>query len=96
MLSMIWDYNNDVLFVKEPVFDVNDISKRILLSNIARIFDPVGFLNPITIQGRLLVQEAMECNYNWDAKLPSVFAEKWMDIVKQLKEALVVPIPRWI
>ena len=96
VLGMIWDYSKDVLFVKEPVFEVENISKRILLSNIARIFDPVGFLNPITIQGRLLVQEAMECNYNWDAKLPTVFTDKWMDIVKQLKEALVVPIPRWI
>ena len=27
VLGMIWDYNNDVLFVKEPVFDVNDFSK---------------------------------------------------------------------
>ena len=74
----------------------NGLTKRILLSNIARIFDPIGFLNPITIHGRLLVQEAMDCSYIWDAKLPSEFEVRWMDIVDLLKEALVIPIPCWI
>ena len=96
LLGMIWDYNNDQLFVKQPEFDTKGLTKRILLSNIARIFDPIGFLNPITIHGRLLVQEAMECSYVWDAKLPSEFEVKWTEIIKLLKEALIIPIPRWI
>ena len=63
LLGMIWDFDNDELFVKQPEFDTKDITKRILLSNIARIYDPMGFLNPVTIHGRLLVQEAMDCSY---------------------------------
>ena len=96
LLGMLWDYNNDQLFVKQPEFDTETVTKRILLSNIARVFDPIGFLNPIAIQGRLLVQEAMECSYVWDAKLPIEFEIKWREIVDLFREALVVPIPRWI
>ena len=96
LLGMLWDYHNDQLFVKQPDFDTEILTKRILLSNIARIFDPIGFLNPITIHGRLLVQEAMECSYVWDAKLPLEFEIKWKEIVELFKEALVIPIPRWI
>ena len=82
--------------MKHPEFDIEGLTKRILLSNIARIFDPMGFLNPITIHGRLLVQEAMECSYVWDAKLPLEFEVKWKEIIELFKEALVIPIPRWI
>ena len=93
VLGMIRDYNNEVLVVEEPVVEVKDISKRTLLPNIPRIFDPVGIVNLITIQGKLLVQEVMEFNYNWDAKLPSAFEDKWIDLVNQLKETLVMPVP---
>ena len=96
ILGMIWEFNSDVLIVKEPLFDMDDITKRTLLSNIARIYDPIGFLSPVVIQGRLLVQEAMECDFNWDNKLPSEFADRWTTIVELLKEALAIPIPRWI
>ena len=66
------------------------------MSNIARIFDPIGFLGPATIQGRLLVQETLESNFSWDDALPTYILEKWSDIVDQIKNALLIPIPRWV
>ena len=38
----------------------------------------------------------MEAKFNWDAKLPVDFTDRWLEIVDLLKEALVIPIPRWI
>ena len=96
LLGMIWDYEGDVLYIKEPTFETTNITKRSLLSNIARIFDPIGFLGPLLIQGRMLVQETLESNFSWDDELPTYILEKWSVISEQIKQALVIPIPRWV
>ena len=96
LLGMIWDFKDDVIYIKEPVFETTNITKRSLLSNIARIFDPIGFLGPLTILGRMLVQETLESNFSWDDSLPSEFLDKWRDIVDRIKKALLIPIPRWV
>ena len=96
LLGMIWMFDKDELYIKEPVFETLNITKRSLLSNIARIFDPVGFLGPLTIQGRVLVQETLESKFSWDDALPSEFLVKWEAIVIQFRNAFLIPIPRWI
>merc|ERR1712082_228166 len=96
LLGMIWVFDKDELFIKEPVFETSDITKRSLLSNIARIFDPIGFLGPLLIQGRMLVQETLESNFSWDDELPTYILEKWDVIIEHIKSAILIPIPRWV
>ena len=45
LLGLVWDYGNDEVYINEPVFETTNITERSLLSNIARIFDPIGFLS---------------------------------------------------
>ena len=96
VLGMLWDYEKDVLFVKVPEFETTKVTKRSLLSDIAKIYDILGFLGPLVVLGRLLVQEAWENGWNWDAVLPGDFVERWCKIVIRIQTALAVPIPRWI
>ena len=95
-LGLFWDYSSDNWYVNQPEFQLEAVSKRSLLSDIARLYDPMGFLGPITIQGRILVQEAWDSDFSWDAALSSDMVEKWRFIVAQLKAALQIPIPRWV
>ncbi|CAL4114269.1 unnamed protein product, partial [Meganyctiphanes norvegica] len=96
VLGMFWDYEQDIMFINEPQFEVEHVTKRTLLSDIAKIFDPMGFLSPLTILGRMLVQEAWESHLNWDTKLPADMITRWASLVIQLKAAINVPIPRWV
>ena len=96
VLGMIWDYVNDVMYIKEPNFELDKVTKRSLLSDIAKIYDPMGYLGPIIIRGRILVQEAWESHLNWDTILPTDITERWCKVVTQLKAALRIPIPRWV
>lgn len=45
---MLWDYTQDLFYVKEPTFTLQKITKRTVLSDIARVFDPLNFLGPLT------------------------------------------------
>ena len=81
-----------IKYILKNVFETKNITKRSLLSNIARVFDPIGFLGPLLIQGRMLVQETLESNFSWDDALPTYILEKWSIIIEQIKEALLIPI----
>ena len=96
VLGMKWDFESDVWFIVGPKFEVIHVTKRSILSDIARIFDPCGFLGPIVILGRLLVQLAWESDLSWDDELPRDMVEQWLAVVKALQDAFTIPIPRWI
>ena len=44
---MVWDYESDVMHIKEPALVTTYITNCSLLSNIARIFDPGGKINDL-------------------------------------------------
>ena len=96
VLGMNWDYEHDIWYVKGIDFELFVITKRSVLSDIARIYDPCGFLSPITVRARLLVQVAWESDLSWDELLPLDMQKEWREIVSMLLDALTVPIPRWV
>ena len=95
LLGMIWDYVNDEIYIRAPAFENTNLTKRSLLSNIAKVFDPIGFFGPLLIQGRMLVQETLEGGFSWDDKLPTDIIEKWRLIADKIKQTFLIPIPRW-
>lgn len=57
-LGLNWKAKNDLFFftITTPEFSTR-ITKRIILSAIAKIFDPLGFLGPVIVWAKLLMQE---------------------------------------
>ena len=48
-------------------FHTDEVTKCSLLSDIAIFYDPLGWLNILTIQAKLLVQQAMDSNFNLES-----------------------------
>ena len=61
------------------------LTRRILLANVARIFDPVGFLAPIILLSKLLMRESW-CggDVGWDDALPEDLTNRWISFLKSL------------
>lgn len=59
VLGIVWDYATDefAFHVQERV-QPDVITRRILTSEAARIYDPQGYVTPIVIRARMFVQEA--------------------------------------
>ena len=95
-LGLFWDFSKDTWTINKPTFTVETASKRSLLSDLARIFDPLGFLAILTIRGKVILQEAWDGVFTWDGKLPPELQAPWTDIVSRIKLALDVPVPRWL
>ena len=67
-------------------------TKRVVLSMLARIYDPVGFLTPFTVVVKCLFQELWGLQLEWDDELPPEYAEKfnkWLSGCKVLKNMKV-------
>ena len=57
-LGIRWNATPDDFTFEVKTFDQTQITKRSLLSWLARIFDPLGMLSPYTVIGKILVQKA--------------------------------------
>ncbi|GFX94049.1 integrase catalytic domain-containing protein [Trichonephila clavipes] len=61
-------------------------TKRQLLSTIAKIYDPLGFLSPTKIQLKILMQDIMKEIISWDDPIRLHF--RIMDAIQESNEAL--------
>ncbi|XP_046576736.1 uncharacterized protein LOC124284679 [Haliotis rubra] len=70
-LGLAWDLNRDVFrfLIQEDQLD-KPYTRRGLLSVINSLFDPLGFLAPFTVKGKILLRELARKGTDWDEILP--------------------------
>lgn len=97
ILGMMYDSSEDVFMFQSSDF-TSEVSKRSVLSFIARIFDPLNYLAPVTFQCRYILQQAyaLSPKVNWDEKLPSKLRKEWLDFSRDLNRINEVKLPRYI
>ena len=76
LLGLGWDKAADTLSVTIPS-EGAVTTKRGILAKIARIYDPLGIVSPVTLQGKFLYREACELKQSWDDPLPRTLASNW-------------------
>ena len=69
-------------------------TKRNLLKVAASLFDPVGFISPVAVQLKILLQEACLLNLEWDMSLPESLTNVYLAFLKDLENALSITLPR--
>ncbi|XP_078051918.1 uncharacterized protein LOC144478073, partial [Augochlora pura] len=60
------------------------ITKRGMLSQIAKLFDPLGLLGPVIILAKILMQELWKSKLDWDESVPQSIHTAWTNYVQQL------------
>ena len=60
------------------------------------MYDPLGLFCPVTLQGKLFLQELWNKKLSWDDKLSSKDKEKWNKIKEDLKKLPRCRFPRFI
>ena len=94
-LGVTWQAADDVFrFVSKPPTHPLVFTKRAFLKKLATLFDPIGFVAPFVVLGRIIFQEMWSVGADWDDQLPkSICAKvsKWYDQLEQLDG---IKIPR--
>ena len=71
-------------------------TKRAVLSDIARLFDPAGWLAPIVISAKIIMQQIWQDNTAWDECIKPLTLIKWHNFLKYYDNINKIRIPRWI
>lgn len=69
-------------------------TKRTLLSELARIYDPIGFLSPLTFFAKRLIQHLWNLKLDWDDSPPQSIIDTWCKYVAELPQLKSISIAR--
>ncbi|XP_031331474.1 uncharacterized protein LOC116162080 [Photinus pyralis] len=72
VLGLEWNPTSDFLSFSFTIMS-RACTKRNILSTIARCYDPLGFLEPVTLLLKLLVKECWTLQLDWDTPCPPKF-----------------------
>lgn len=93
-LSVIWDTRLDCFVYKVVKRDIAD-TRRKILSLIASLFDPIGFLAPFLVRAKLLLRQVWQFGIGWDETPPSEFLLEWSKWQKELNSLSEFLVPRF-
>ncbi|KAI4474055.1 hypothetical protein M0802_015814 [Mischocyttarus mexicanus] len=96
ILGLNWSPQDDSFnFSSVTPTHFSKISKRQILSEVATIFDPLGFSSPVVIKAKMLLQKLWLLKVGWDDSLPSHVISEWRTIREDLVSLAKLSIPRW-
>ncbi|XP_058801527.1 uncharacterized protein LOC131670157 [Phymastichus coffea] len=72
------------------------LTKRKVLAELSSIFDPTGWLAPITLVAKMIVQDLWRAKLSWDEILPQAWQDKWSAFRSTILAATEIDIHRWI
>ena len=60
------------------------LTKRMILSQIARIYDPVGFTAAFLVKAKIGLQQLWQKRLDWDQELPEEIYQDWVQLFEQM------------
>ena len=95
-LGIRWEVNSDTFYFVFDEYVNNVLTRRIILSIVSSVYDPLGMISPLIIYGRILFQESNRLKLNWDEPLPESLIQKWDDWIESLQNISNMSIPRCV
>ncbi|XP_071581131.1 uncharacterized protein [Temnothorax nylanderi] len=95
ILGIKWHPHTDVFQFDVTLAESAPDTKRSILSTIARIFYPLGWMAPVVITAKIMMQQLWLLRCKWDDVIPDDLLRKWRDYYSRLPILRQIVIPRW-
>lgn len=96
-LGIKWNAVSDSFtYSISPIPMSEKITKRQILSTVAKLFDPAGWIAPVVITTKILMQKLWLEGLDWDDEVSKESMDKWKTIVNDISSIETIKIPRWI
>lgn len=96
-LGLGWNPTSDTLnFPVNTPPETDKITKRFIMSNSFKIFDPLGLLSPCIIQPKLLLQKLWLQQIDWDHTVSKETQDLWDEFAHNLPCISTLQIPRLV
>ncbi|GFV60042.1 DUF1758 domain-containing protein [Trichonephila clavipes] len=98
-LGLLWKPHPDSFAFKiSPMTSNCDnliVTKKSVISTIARIFDPLGLFGPVITRAKILLQSLWQLKLDWNDPLPSNLVSYWKSFIDALESINCIDIPRY-
>ncbi|GBN49736.1 hypothetical protein AVEN_67689-1, partial [Araneus ventricosus] len=95
-LGMMWNNCEDAFLFDISTSSTTEFTKRNVLSQIARLFDPLGLLGPVISKAKIFLQRLWLLQIDWSQKLPSDIAQEWSSFIASLSYVKNIKKPRFV
>ena len=94
-LGVRWDPQADVFSFAVKETEIRKYTKRSILSNICRLYDPVGLASAVTIKAKIALQNIWKSKeYDWDDPLADDMSVLWQELFQEIQCLKGVTFPR--
>lgn len=98
-LGLNWNATSDNFSFSKLKMDVprmEKVTKRVILSQTAKLYDPLGLISPIILRGKLIFQKLWLTSCAWDDVVPKEDALAFRKFRRDLENIEQVKIPRYV
>lgn len=98
VLGLNWCPRSDCFTFKVELakIDASSVTKRHVVSEISKLYDPNGYLGPVIVRAKLFIQKLWILKLEWNDVLSEILFKQWKDFYEQLIILNDVCIPRWL
>ena len=86
--------NTDELQIAGCDLDSSVETKRSILSQISKVFDPLGLYLPVTTRGKILMRDLWSQQLSWDEIIPEQNKQLWSKLCHDLVQLPCITFPR--
>ena len=97
VLGLKWSQEKDTLtmqLARKNNMVLKPVKKRKMFSKVSEIFDPLGVASPVTIRGRILLQDVCKTQKKWDETVNSDAEKRYTRWIKELEEVRQIMFSR--
>lgn len=96
ILGLTWDRSRDEFaYAVQLPPPTAPVTKRKVISDIAKMYDPLGWIAPSIVQAKIFIQKLWLAGMEWDEELPSPLLEEWLCYREELTHLIRFRLPRW-
>ena len=99
ILGLTWNATNDMLSLSlEKMIRkseaITKLTKRSTISFASKLFDPLGYVEPITVKAKIMILDLWKQNLSWDEDVPSEHKDQWLNWISDISNLTSVEMPR--
>ena len=94
-LGLIWDSRKDEMATKIDLPSTYPSTKRGVVSDVAKMFDILGWLSPVILQMKLLYRKLWQLKLDWDKEVPEELRLQHKEWRENLHILADVRLPRY-
>ena len=97
LLGLKWTPSTDTQSLNPKLTSLppeSTYTKREVLRQASKTYDPLGLICPVTIKAKIFMQELWKQHLEWDELLSIELSTAWNAIVKEIEKATPITLPR--